>query len=118
MAVALYKKYILFLQRFKEAWLACLLCMVQGDLTVLTVNHAITAAKTGSIAGITFVALSFSKKLEGNIWLSTWTIGVLTAAADYFVHPTHFGPDLTEALVTGVAAGALGFCMMLWVYER
>ena len=92
--------------------------MVQGDLTVISLSHAVTAAKTGSIAGLSFVALSFHKKLEGNIWLATWSIGVLTAAADYIVHPTHFGPELAEALCTGVAAGALGFCMMLWVDKK
>lgn len=109
------QKFTLFLQRFREAWLACLLCMVQGDFTVVTLKHAITAAKTGSIAGIAFVALSFSKKLKGNIYAATWTIGVLTTIADYIIHPTHFGPPWTEAVVTGVAAAALGFCMMKWV---
>lgn len=114
MGKIIYQKYILFTHRFREAWLACLLCMVQGDLTIISLNHIVTAAKTGTIAGLSFMALSFSKKLEGNIILSTWTIGILTAGSDFLIHPTHFGPELAEALCTGAGAAALGFCMMKW----
>jgi len=105
----------IFLQRFREAWLACILCMVQGDLTVVSIGHALTAAKTGAIAGVAFVVCSFWTKVKDNLWVTTWLVGVLTALADYLVHPTHFGGDWTEAVVTGVAASSLCFFMVRYV---
>lgn len=105
----------LFLKRFREAWTACLLCMVQGDLTVLTVSHALTASKTGTIAGLAFVILSFSKLLKDDKMTITITIGLLTVVADYLIHPTHFGPSLAEAVCTGVGAALIAYLMIKYV---
>ena len=92
-------------RKFSEAWSACMLCMVQGDITVLTLNHAITASKTGALAGIAYViALQF--KLSSK-WAGAYLTGILTAAADLIVHPTHFGPHGSEALVTGAVAATI-----------
>ena len=105
----------LFVKRFREAWVACLFCMVQGDLTVISINHAITAAKTGTIAASVLVALSYSPKLSGSKTWSLWLIGVITSISDYAVHPTHFGPELAEALCTGVGAAGIAYVMMTFV---
>lgn len=109
------KKYIrmikektqLMLQKFVEAFTACALCMVQGDLSVFTLKHALTAAKTGGIAGFAFVIISCTaiKNKLAPVWLT----GVLTACADIMVHPTHFGPWYAEAITTGVVAAFLAF---------
>ena len=102
-------KVKLFWQRFTEAWASCLLCMVQGDLTVITLNHAITASKTGVTAAAAYVALSYSKKFSGSKIAAVWLISTCTMVADYIIHPTHFGPELAEAICTGIGAGLLAY---------
>jgi hypothetical protein len=42
--------------------------------------------------------------------------GFATAVADYLIHPTHFGGEFTEALVTGLAAGLL--CLALSNFKK
>ena len=93
-------------EKFTQAWAACLFMMVEGNLTALTVNHAITAAKTGTLAGLGFViAAQFGG--DKKKWLSAWIIGAITMVADILVHPTHFGPAWLEAACTGLGAALL-----------
>ena len=40
-------KLKVLIERFGQSWSACMLAMVQGDVSVLTFNHAIVASKTG-----------------------------------------------------------------------
>jgi len=103
-------KLKLWATKFGEAWTACMMVMVQGDVTVLTINHAITASKTGALAGLGFVAAVHICKNK-NKWVGVWMTGMATMLADLIVHPTHFGPSWTEALVTGIGAAAL--CYLL-----
>lgn len=105
-------KLKLWAQKFSEAWTACMLCMVQGDLTVLTLNHALTASKTGSIAGIAFVITTTFASIN-NKWANLWLTGLLTMLADIVAHPTHFGPQWAEAACTG-----LGAAMLCYLLER
>lgn len=95
-----------WLEKFGQAWSACLCMMVEGNLTALTVGHALTAAKTGSLAGLGFV-IAAQLGGDNNKWLSAWVIGVLTMFADIIVHPTHFGPEWMEAACTGLGAALL-----------
>lgn len=95
-------------RKFSEAWTACMLCMVQGDLTVISLNHALTASKTGTLAGIAYV-LASQTKFTGR-WLGAYLTGVLTMLADIIAHPTHFGPHWAEAAVTGLVAAVI--CMV------
>ena len=93
-------------EKFSQAWSACMLMMVQGDVTALSLYHAKVAAKTGSLAGIGFViAAQFGA--ANNPWLSAWIIGIITMFADIFIHPTHFGPAWAEAACTGLGAALL-----------
>ena len=103
-------KLKLLAEKFSEAWTACMLCMVQGDLTVLTLNHAYTASKTGIIAGIAIVLASYWNKVNNKYGL-IWLTGVLTTFADLIIHPTHFGPAWAEAVVTGFAAAFLAWVL-------
>lgn len=97
------KRYILlFIEKFLQAWTACMAMMVQGDLTAITLYHAFTAAKTGTLAGIAFVFASIIPFT--NTWVGIFLTGVLTALADIVIHPTHFGPEFLEAICTGVTA--------------
>ena len=83
-----------------------MICMVQGDLTVLNINHAITASKTGSLAGIAFVITSSFAAIN-NKWVNAWLTGVLTMCADVIVHPTHL------LLVDGSRMYRFGCCYTL-----
>lgn len=104
-------------QKFSEAWLACMVCMVQGDLTVISLKHAITASKTGSIAGLAVVA-AFIMCQRQNKWVSIWLTGMFTTLADLLIHPTHFGPHYAEALLTGIGAAALAFVTEQFLIKR
>lgn len=95
-----------FSKRFGEAWTACSLAMVQGDLTVFTAGHALTAAKTGTASGLGFVLATSVFRAESAV-LAAWIAGILTMLADIMVHPTHFGGAWTEAAVTGLGAAVL-----------
>ena len=97
------EKYKLGSQKFMEAWTACSIMMVQGNLSVFTVKHAITAAKTGVIAALLVVLTSYVIQLN-NRYIMAWMTGVLTALADMVIHPTHFGPNWMEAACTGLGA--------------
>ncbi len=96
----------LWFEKFSQAWTACMLCMVQGDLTVLTLSHAMTAAKTGSLAGLAFVFTAYFTAIN-NKWFAAWLTGILTMVADIVVHPTHFGDNWMEAACTGLGAAIL-----------
>lgn len=104
---ALKGKLKLFGQKFFEAWSACSLVMVQGDLSALTVKHFLIAAKTGGLTGIAFVLISLTS--IKNKYAPIWLTGVLTSIADILVHPTHFGPHYAEAVTTGVVAAFFAF---------
>ena len=102
------EKINILIEKFTEAWTACMICMVQGDLSVLTLSHAYTASHTGIIAGIALVAASFLP--YKNAWIGIFLTGVFTSIADIMVHPTHFGTEFTESIVTGI--GAMGLAIL------
>jgi hypothetical protein len=93
-------------QKFGEAWTSCLLCMVQGDLSVLTLNHAIVAGKTGFLTAISmFILLYVSDKASKNEYYLAGLTGVMTMFADMIIHPPHY---IGEPLITGLGAAVLG----------
>ena len=96
------EKIQLLIRKFTEAWTACMVCMVQGDLSVLTLSHAFIASKTGLLTGIAIVVASFLPWT--NKWIGIFLTGLFTMIADIIVHPTHFGLEWTEAVVTGFGA--------------
>lgn len=83
--------------------------MVQGDLSVISLGHAVTASKTGATAALAYVVLSYSSRFSGSKIAAAWLISVCTVCADYIIHPTHFGPELAEAFCTGFGAGLLAY---------
>ena len=95
-------------RKFSEAWTSCLLCMVQGDLTVISLKHAITAGKTGLLTAMAVLLLSYSKHFSTSTYTLAWLTGVLTMLADMLIHPPHF---IGEAVLTGVGAGVLALLL-------
>lgn len=88
---------------FSQAWTACALCMVQGDLSVFTWHHAETAASTGIYSALG-VLLVLHIRPESSKWFIAWATGVVTMFADRLIHSTHFGGSMTEAIATGIGA--------------
>lgn len=105
----LHTRISLLLRRLSEATPACLMVMVQGDITVITLEHWLTAFQTGTIAGVGAIVISFLPRedLRENKYIDAGITGFITAIADYITHPTHFGAPTTEAVITGIAAGLL-----------
>ncbi len=100
------EKFTIFFRRFSEAFPACLLVMVKGDLGVLTWVHWSVALRTGIATAIVMVALSFieTKKWLHNRYTTGALTGLATVGSDYLVHPASFSG---EAVVTGIVAAIL-----------
>lgn len=104
-------KIKLFLNKFSIAWISCILCMVQGNLSIINLNHAIVASKTGFLTGVIVVAMSFIK-LDFKYKLPIFMfIGCFIG--DLIIHPTHFGEFWTEALVTAIVASLMTYFITL-----
>ena len=101
------EKVKLWFEKFSEAWTACVICMVQGDLTVVSIKHAMIAAKTGTLTGLAFVIATLLP--WENKWLAIFLTGLFTAIADSLIHMEMFP---YEAIVTGFVAALIAF-----VYE-
>jgi hypothetical protein len=101
------RKLILFINKFSLAWLACMIAMVRGDLSVLNFNHAVIASKTGTLTGIIVVLMSlvpiqFKYKLPIFMFIGCFIGDLLT-------HDTHYGYWWSEAIITALIASVLSF---------
>ena len=101
----------LFTRKVTEAFTACGLVMVQGDLSVFTFNHFIIAGRTGVLTGLAFMVWSFLK--SHNQLMPVYLTGVFVAIADWITHPSGIVNDLVEPLVTGSCA-----MLIAYIYER
>ena len=102
------RRWTPFVEHTAEATLACLVTMTQANLLLVTTGHWIVAAQTGVVAGTASAAVLLLAKAHRQ-WVVSLTLATLTALVDYLVHPGAFGPVFLEAVVTGVAAGALSY---------
>lgn len=80
--------------------------MVQGNLRDLTAAHFIIASKTGVLAVLPSLGLSFTgfARHFANRWNSSGLLGICTFLADSFVHTSHYPGEYTEAALTGLGA--------------
>ena len=104
------EKFKLFINKFSLSWIACMLCMVRGDLSVLNFKHVIVASKTGTLTGIIVVLMSlvpidFKYKFPAFMFIGCF-IG------DLIVHDTHYGYWWTEAFITSSVAATLSFLVI------
>ena len=103
-------KLALFGQAVAKVAPPCLMLMVQGNMSAITLMHWMTAFKTAGIVGLVLVALSFSiktKAISDNKYSMAGLVALVTTIVDLNMHPSHFAGDTTEALMTGIAAGLL-----------
>lgn len=100
------KRLAPLVENVTESGTACLLTMVQGNIVALTVSHWLIASRTGVVAGVVATGALFAIASR-NRWVIAGTLAVVTAVVDYFSHPAQFGVFATEAVITGLGAGAL-----------
>ena len=81
-----------------------MLCMVQGDFTVVSIQHAIIASKTGAMAALAFIAASFLPYHKPII--GVWLTGVFVTIADFI---TGWSTTLIEPLCTGLGAMLIAY---------
>ena len=93
-------------EKFGEAWLSCLLVMVQGDVAALTLKHAQIAAKTGVLTALACLVGGLLVRRR-TLYIDILFTGIFTTIFDFSVHPTHFGGPWDEAIITGLGASLL-----------
>src|SRR5260221_7297709 len=89
-----------------EAGVVCLLLMVRGQLSDVTVAHLLIASKTGLLAVLPILRITFTHYARHfvNRWTSSLFLGICTFAADAAIHPSHYQGQYTEAALTGLGA--------------
>lgn len=99
----------LVVQRFWQPTSACMTCMPGSWGNVMSAAHWTTALQTGLVTGLIVLVLSFTpmKRLFRNRLGNAAMVGALTALADTYSHPDHYGSGPVEPLVTGVVSGLL-----------
>ena len=105
---AVKSKFAPFVENVAESTAACLLMMVQGQLTALTLGHWLVASETGLIAGSIAAALILLIRTAKR-WVIAALLGSITVVVDFFVHRGELGPIALEALLTGLGAAVLSY---------
>lgn len=104
------KKVALFAENIGESSAACLVAMVQGNILAVTATHWAIALQTGLAAGTAAsIALAFMRTTGK--WRVALVLAVVTGIVDYLVHPGMIGGGPTEAILTGLGAGALSLAV-------
>ena len=103
-----------WLQKFCEIWTSCAVAMVGGDLTVISLKHAMIAGKTGVMAATAVVIAKYLARVD-NKFMVAWITGVITMMCDLLSHANHsnfYGDGWWhEAAITGVGAAILGLLL-------
>ena len=79
-------------------------------MLAITLGHLAIASETGVIAGAVASVVVLTARTRTR-WIVSIVLGVVTAIADFFVHPGQFGPIFAEALATGLGAGLLSYLL-------
>ena len=83
-----------------------MLLMVQGHLGAVTMMHVGIASRTGLLAVVPVLGISFTRYARhfANRWTTSALLGIFTFFADAAVHASHYGGEYTEAALTGIGA--------------
>ena len=57
------ERFNLAWRKYTEAFTSCMLCMVGGDLTVVSWNHVFTASKTGTGSALALLCITLFTKI-------------------------------------------------------
>lgn len=110
----------IFVQRFWQPTTACMSCMPGSLGNIMSAAHWALALQTGLITGALALFVSFTPigRLYRNRWGNALLVGVLTAFADAWSHPNHFGFRHAEALLTGLVAAILALAASFLLEDR
>jgi hypothetical protein len=102
-------QYTLFMQRMLSSFLACMFWMVQGDLRLLKLAHWHKGLQTAFVSSSVLLIIYIIK--PNNLFNGRYAKALLNAlvvmTVDRFIHPSHFGGEFGEAIVTGITAACL-----------
>jgi peptidoglycan/LPS O-acetylase OafA/YrhL len=110
----------LFVERFWQPTSACMMCMPGSVGNLWSAVHWETALRTGLFTGMLALVLSFTPlaRLYRNRYGNALVVGGLTALADAYSHPDHYGPFHVEALLTGAISATLAFAGSYLLEDR
>jgi len=94
--------------KFAGSWFACLLVMARGNIfAAFGADHLLRATVCGTVGAVFTVALLAQMDRSLNSVSRQATLSaVVTLIGDVFAHPSHFGPQWAEPVVTAaVSAG-------------
>ena len=104
-------------EKFAGAWAACLLVMARGNIfAAFSFDHLVLATVCGTVGAVVTVALLLQMDRTTNSVSRQVTLSaVVTLIGDVFAHPSHFGPQWLEPLVTAAVSAAIA---VAWWYTR
>jgi len=105
-------------EKFAGAWLACFFVMARGNVfAAFSFEHARLATVCGIVgAAVTVALLAQMDRTIDSLARSATVSAVVTFIGDIFAHPSHFGPQWAEPVVT--AAVSAGIAVALWHAKR
>ena len=101
-------------EKFAGAWIACLIVMARGNIfAAFSFDHLLRATVCGTVGALVTVALLAQMDRSVNSVSRQATMSaVVTLIGDIFAHPSHFGPQWAEPVVT--AAVSAGIAVAWW----
>jgi hypothetical protein len=105
-------------EKFAGAWLACFLVMARGDIFVaFSFEHVRLASVCGIVgAAVTVALLAQMDRTTDSLARQATISAVVTFIGDIFAHPSHFGPQWAEPLVTAAVSAAIA--VAVWHAKR
>lgn len=105
-------------EKFAGAWIACLIVMARGNIfAAFSFDHLLRATVCGSVGALVTVALLAQMDRSFNSVSRQATLSAaVTLIGDVFAHPSHFGPQWAEPVVT--AAVSAGLAVAWWHAKR
>ncbi len=106
------------IEKFCGAWLACLLVMARGNVfAAFDVEHVLLATVCGTVGALVTVGLLLQmNRAIDSVYRQATISAVVTFIGDIFAHPSHFGPQWAEPLVTAAVSASLA--VALWYAKR
>ena len=105
-------------EKFAGAWLACFLVMARGNiLAAFSLDHALLASVCGIVGALVTVALlaQMDRAIDSVARQATIS-AIATFVGDVFAHPSHFGPQWAEPVLTAGVSAAIAIAV--WHAKR
>ncbi|MFZ3353227.1 MAG: hypothetical protein WA268_20445 [Xanthobacteraceae bacterium] len=104
--------------KFAGSWFACLIVMARGNIfAAFSADHLLRATVCGTVGALFTVALLAQMDRSLNSVSRQATLSaVVTLIGDVFAHPSHFGPQWAEPVVT--AAVSAGIAVAAWYIRQ